>query len=244
MAETLAPYTTDESVCPKCKGAGGFDKIINGLNYWIICECRNRQQEQKKLLQLFDSAKIPKRYMFKRLDNFDRSRQPKAFKKAEDYLQNWDELSRAGKGLLFVGDVGTGKTHLAYAVMLELLRRGVKGMAATVPDLMDDLRLKRGETTEKQLVQINTLKTIDLLLLDDLGAQRNTEWVTERLFIILNARYNNMLPTIITSNERLEDLEATPGWRRIIDRIVEMCAVVVMDGESYRLDKAKSASKS
>lgn len=118
MAETLAPYTTDESVCPKCKGAGGFDRIINGLDFWIICECRNRQQEQKKLLQLFDSAKIPKRYMFKSLDNFDRSRQPKAFKKAEDYLQNWDGLSRAGKGLIFAGDVGTGKTHLAYAVML------------------------------------------------------------------------------------------------------------------------------
>ena len=58
-------------------------------------------------------------------------------------------------------------------------------MAATVPDLMDDLRPKHGETSDRQMKQIETLKTIDLLLLDDLGAQRNTEWVTERLFIIL-----------------------------------------------------------
>jgi DNA replication protein DnaC len=243
MAETLALYTTDE-VCPKCKGEKGFHEIIDGCEYWVICDCVKREQEQKKLLELFNSAKIPKRYMSKNLDSFDKFRQPKAFKLAQNYLHGWYSMKREGKGLIFVGDVGTGKSHLAFALLLELLRRGITGMAATVPDLMDDLRPKRGETTEKQIAQIETLKNIDLLLLDDLGAQRNTEWVTERLFIILNARYNNMLPTIITSNERLEDLEATPGWRRIIDRIVEMCAVVVMDGESYRLDKAKSASKS
>lgn len=244
VAETLALYTIDESICPKCKGEKGFHRNIDGFEYWEICECVKRQQEQKKLLQLFSSAKIPKRYMGKSLDNFDQTWQPKAFKVAEGYLRGWNSLAHAGRGLIFVGGVGTGKTHLAFAILLELLNRGIRGMAATVPDLMDDLRPKHGETSDRQMKQIETLKTIDLLLLDDLGAQRNTEWVTERLFIILNARYNNMLPTVITSNEKLEDLEATPGWRRIIDRIVEMCGVVVVDGESYRLHQAKPVRKS
>lgn len=244
MAETLAPYTADEEVCPKCKGEKGFQRNVDGFEYWEICDCVKRQREQKKLLELFSSARIPKRYIGKSLGNFDRSWQPKAFGLAEGYLRDWRDMAYAGKGLIFVGGVGTGKTHLAFAILLDLLACGVKGMAATVPDLMDDLRPKHGETSDRQMKQIETLKTIDLLLLDDLGAQRNTEWVTERLFIILNARYNNMLPTVITSNEKLEDLEATPGWRRIIDRIVEMCGVIVVEGESYRLHKASPVRKS
>ena len=96
----------------------------------------------------------------------------------QEYLQNWEAVKHSGAGLILVGDVGSGKTHLAFASLRELLKRGVVGLASTVPDLMDDLRPRKGETTEKQFKQIETLKNIDLLLMDDLGAQRNTEWVT------------------------------------------------------------------
>lgn len=238
MAEILAPYTTDK-VCPECKGEKGFIiKDPQGLEFWKPCECYKREQTERLLQQLFSSAKIPVRYRNKSLANFNQLRQPKAFKGVQEYLRNWQAVRHSGHGVIFSGDVGTGKTHLAYALLLELLKEGVTGLATTVPDLMDDLRPKKGETSERQSRQIETLKTVDLLLLDDLGAQRDTPWVTERLFIILNARYNNMLPTIITSNERLETLEKIPGWKRIVDRIVEMCSVVVMDGESYRVLKA------
>ncbi|MBT9167754.1 MAG: DNA replication protein DnaC [Syntrophomonadaceae bacterium] len=240
MGETLATYTID---CTQCYGEKGYLQLVNGHEYWITCECYKQAQEKKQLLDLFKSARVPKRYMHKTLDNFNQSRQPKAFNIVETYLKNWDAIRHNGGGLIFVGDVGSGKTHLAFALLGEILKKGAKGLAATVPDLMDDLRPKKGETTDKQESQIETLKKIDFVVLDDLGAQRNTEWVTERLFIIINARYNNMLPTIITSNETLESLEKLLGWKRIVDRIVEMNSIVLMDGESYRLEKAKGEAE-
>ena len=79
------------------------------------------------------------------------------------------------------------------------------------------------------------LKTVPLLVLDDLGAQKTTEWVTERLFVIINARYDDLLPTIITSNIYLEELRQLPGWDRLVDRIVEMARAVRMAGRNYRI---------
>src|SRR5690606_41371209 len=88
--------------------------------------------------------------------------------------------------------------------------------------------------------RLELCKRVDLLVLDAIGAQRTTEWVTERLFVILDARYRDQRPTIITSNEHVESLERLPGWRRITDRIVEAAQLVRMDGESYRVEAARS----
>jgi len=178
--------------------------------------------------KLFKSARIPKRYQDKTLDNFDQSWQQKAYDYAVDYIKNWEENSDNGHSIFFVGDVGTGKSHLAYAILNKLIEKGVPGMAASVPDLLDDLRGKEDNGA------IEALKEIDLLVLDDLGSQKNTEWVTERLFIILNSRYADLKPTIITSNHRLELLEKTEGWPRIVDRIIEMSRLVKVEGRSYR----------
>lgn len=235
MAETLAPYTTD---CPKCHGEKHIFFEKDGSQYAAECDCLKRDREKKRLAQLFRSARIPLRYTEKNLENFNQFKQPKAHKMAQAYLENWQHMQKSGQGILFVGDVGTGKTHLAFAILNALIRKGVNGLATTVPDLMDDLRPKRDETTERQAEQIEALKTVDLLLLDDLGAQRNTPWVTERLFIIINARYNSLRPTIITSNDYLESLDKVEGWKRIVDRISEMCRPVKMPGNSCRIESA------
>lgn len=227
MAETLATYTPKTCNCDN--GHVFFER--DGTGYVAECACRVREKEQKRLRDLFRSANVPERYTDKSLENFIQFRQPDAFKTTSTFLQKWDEAKKTGRGLIFVGDVGTGKTHLSFAVFNELVRRGVKGLAVTVPDLMDELRPR---SEEKQIEQLEALKTVDILLLDDLGAQRNTPWVTERLFIIINARYNNLKPTIITSNSRLEELDKVDGWRRIVDRISEMCRPVKMDGPSFR----------
>ena len=215
--------TTDN--CPYCQGEG-----VLYINYNTVtdCQCAIYRKKQQKVYQLFKSARVPKRYQGKSLKNYDHARQPKAYKFALDYLTNWRENLKSGKSLFFVGDVGTGKSHLAYAILNGLIKRGVPGIAASVPDLMDDLR------DFDDSGRIEALKEIDLLVLDDLGSQKNSEWVTERLFIILNARYSELKPTIITSNHRLEVLEKTSGWERIVDRIIEMCDIVLVNGESYR----------
>ena len=224
----MQDYT--ESKCRICNG----EEMIPGTNQ--LCDCVYLRIQQQKIMSLFKSAQIPKRFTSKLLDNFDKERQPSAHKVATEYVSNWQENQAQGKGIFFTGPVGCGKTHLAFAIVNELVKRGVKSLAATVPDLMDDLRPQTDGQLDKK---IETLKTIDLLVLDDLGAQRNTEWVTERIFVVLNARYNNLLPTIITSNTYLEELEKVQGWGRMVDRLLEMCQLVRMKGTSYRLDSVK-----
>jgi len=234
MTETSATYTTNHCNCDD--GHIFFER--DGINYAAECECLKRKREATRLFSLFRSAKVPERYLDKSLENFIRVRQPGAHRVAETYLHNWETIKLSGQGLVFVGGVGTGKTHLSFAVFNKLIELGVSGLAVTVPDLMDELR-PRAE--EKQSKQVEVLKTIDLLLLDDLGAQRNTEWVTERLFIIINARYNNLKPTIITSNNSLEELDKLDGWKRIVDRIGEMCQAVKMVRGSFRSEAGQHA---
>jgi len=203
------------------------------------CLCREQGIQQARLERLFRECRIPVRFQCKTLDLTDRSLCPKGFGVANAYVRDWEQNRKAGRGLMLVGPVGCGKSHLLYAVLQELVRRGVSGFGQTVPDLLDELRPGRGYADEKILL----LRGIDLLLLDDLGAQRDTEWVTERLFVILNARYNNVLPTLITSNLTLEELDKVPGWKRITDRILEMCDVVRLEGQSHRVKLAKERRK-
>lgn len=235
MTETSATYTT----CQKCKGEKHIFFERDGTQYAAECECLKWEIEQKRLHDLIRSARVPERYINKTLDSFIQFRQPEAHKIAKLYTSNWGAIRKQGRGIIFVGDVGTGKTHLSFSVFNELIRQNVSGLAVTVPDLMDDLRPRKGALSERQDEQIEALKTVDLLLLDDLGAQRNTAWVTERLFIIINARYNNMRPTIITSNNYLEDLDKEEGWPRIVDRISEMCRAIRMEGPSFRNEVRK-----
>lgn len=212
-------------VCLKC-GDAGIVEVEN--NTYKPCSCKVNQKKQEKVQSLFASARIPKRYQAKTLENFDQSWQQKAYDCAVDYIEKWEEYAESGRSIFFVGDTGTGKSHLAYAILNALIKQGVPGMAASVPDLLDDLRGKENTGA------IEALKEIDLLVLDDLGSQKNTEWVTERLFVILNARYAYLKPTIITSNHRLESLKTTEGWPRIVDRIIEMSRLVRVEGKSYR----------
>ncbi len=226
---TITATNTYTNKCNDCRDTGWITVTEDGIDRARTCRCYELQQRRALLEKMFRSAKIPARFKNKTLDNFDQTRQPKAHSICRAYVQ---QFPADGSGLFLVGPWGTGKSHLAYAVLHELVKAGNPGMAATVPDLMDDLR--PGQEAEGK---ITILKNIDFLVLDDLGAQKNTEWVTERIFVIVNARYADLRPTIYTSNSRLEELERTPGWARIIDRIIEACRVVKMDGSSYRKDK-------
>ncbi len=236
--ESTPTYITDNSLkCIICNGEEIITDVRDGSGYDVICQCVIQRTEQQKLLSMFNNAQIPKRFANKTLTNFDASKQPAAHSVTKKYIQNWQENKNQGRGLFYTGPVGCGKTHLAFGTVNELIKKGVRSLAATVPDLMDDLRPQPGSNIDKK---IEALKTVDLLVLDDLGAQRNTEWVTERIFVILNARYNNLLPTIITSNSYLEELERVHNWTRMVDRLLEMCELIEMKGTSFRLNLIKT----
>jgi len=224
----ITNLSTNNPDCTRCNDTG-YIEADTGV---IECECSMRRREKARIDQLFASAKIPARYRDKTLENFDASWQPIAHKVAVDYTRTWPK--EGGESLFFVGPVGTGKSHLARAILSEMIRlHKISGLAATVPNLMDDLR--PGANDDRRAEQMDLLKTVPLLVLDDLGAQKTTEWVTERLFVVINARYDDLLPTVITSNVYLEELRQLPGWDRLVDRIVEMARPVRMEGKNYRV---------
>jgi len=129
------------------------------------------------------------------------------------------------KGLFLTGPVGSGKTFLACCIANALLQKDKTLLFVVVPDLLDQIRStydpnRQSPVTESEL--LDTAREVPLLILDDLGAHNYTDWTRNKIFSIINYRLNYLLPTVITSNINLEDLEEYLG-DRTTSRILQMC---------------------
>jgi DNA replication protein DnaC len=207
------------------------------------CEKKNERREWElmrrdaRLASLLEKSGLSKRLRRYTFANFDQSvsnSATKALQKAWAYFSDWEENKEDGRGLYFCGDVGTGKTHLAVAVMNELIQtKRVPSLFVTVPELLDNLRGAYNDPGHNLDEWMAAVKNADFLVLDDLGSERPTEWVQERIFVIVNHRYREALPTIFTSNTEPEDLPAQLG-ERTASRIIAMCEGVKLRGADYR----------
>ncbi|MEU6416008.1 ATP-binding protein [Streptomyces spiralis] len=137
-----------------------------------------------------------------------------------------------GRSLLIVGTTGTGKTYQAYGAVRSLLIAGVRlrWKAVTAADLYAELRPRPGHDGERELMD---LARCPLLIIDDLGAAKNSEWTEEITMRLINRRYNAMLPTLITTNLGMADLRAHIG-DRVASRLTEMTDRVILDGPDRR----------
>lgn len=206
------------------------------------CRCEQERREALRVQKLFSDLCVPKRYREKTLDTFLPEWQSLGWRMATRYTERFHEIRTEGtNGLIFIGPPGTGKTHLAYGILHALLPQVRSAICASVPELMDMLRppVKAREEERRaaeELVRerMQALKSSELVILDDLGAEKESAWVTERLYMIVNHRYNEQLPTLFTSNLELRELEQMPGWGRIVSRIDEMCHAVICDGQDRR----------
>ncbi|MFF3631651.1 ATP-binding protein [Streptomyces sp. NPDC002164] len=137
-----------------------------------------------------------------------------------------------GRSLLIVGTTGTGKTYQAYGAVRSLLIAGVRlrWKAITAADLYAELRPRPGHDGERELMD---LARCPLLIIDDLGAAKNSEWTEEITMRLINRRYNAMLPTLITTNLGMADLRAHIG-DRVASRLTEMTDRVILDGPDRR----------
>jgi DNA replication protein DnaC len=236
-----------------CGGVGLIEEV-SPTGLWVsrACECQQMEREQNRLA----AARIPQRYRDCTLDDYeiyhesDRSLS-RALQTARKFVEAYP-VDTAGKGMLFTGSIGVGKTHLAVGVLRRLVQeRGVKGLFCDYRELLKNIQNSYNpqvNTTELELLK--PVFAAEVLVLDDLGAQKPNEWVWDTVALILNTRYNDKQTTIITTNypdqaagsgaksdvERAAR-EQTLGDRigdRMRSRLAEMCVKVEVTGEDFR----------
>jgi DNA replication protein DnaC len=146
-----------------------------------------------------------------------------------------DQISK--NGLLLIGPVGSGKTHIAVAILREVIERGFTGRYWNIVDLLDELRASYDPSSPASAWEIlEEIEGADLLVLDDLGAEAPTGWVHDRLYQIINRRYEDNRPTIVTTNLELRDLAEQIG-ARITSRLCEMCMHVNFPDVDWRRER-------
>ena len=162
--------------------------------------------------------------------------------KARAYVENWKEAYRENTGLLLFGDVGTGKSFFAGCIANALIDRDIPVLMTNIPSILNQLT---GMFAEDRAAFISALDDYSLLILDDLGVERNTEYALEQMFLVIDSRYRSRKPLIVTTNLKLEEIKNPPdlAHARIYDRIMERCAPVLFSGRNFREEKAAAAKE-
>ena len=162
--------------------------------------------------------------------------------KAKGYAQNWDEFKKAGIGLLLFGNVGTGKSYAAGCVANALIDRLESVLFVGMSDVVNRMQGSFGTDRDHYM---KSLMRPDLLILDDLGAERNTSFGKERVFDVVDKRLLTGKPMIVTTNIPLSVMKQAADLddRRIFDRILEVCVPIRFDGENFRKGNASANIK-
>lgn len=187
--------------------------------------------------EVFKRAAIPPRFANRTLDNFiphcDKS--ARALRVAAGYAQNFKEALEKGQSMIFVGNVGSGKTHLASGIAHEVIAQGYQALFSTVLGAVRTIKdTYRRDSTKTESEAILELVKPDLLVLDEVGVQFGTDAEKLILFEIINGRYEHMKPTILLSNLNIEGLGEYLG-ERVMDRLREGGGkMIAFDWESYR----------
>ncbi len=250
-----------EDICPECEGRGWVIEQDNGAGTARRCDCRF----QNLAPRLLAAAGIPARYRNCSFKNFDINAPSPADKDqllqaktvSDHYVEGFlkPEGGFTEAGLLYIGSPGVGKTHLAVAVLKSLIERyRVRGLFVDFTALIHQIQstFDPGSPESKRDVLDPVVKA-EVLVLDELGAQKPTPWVNEILYLIMNSRYTQRLPTLFTTNFRLEsdsvaahdNLDRTPSSPsfqllssrispNLLSRLYEMARPVAIEAEDFR----------
>jgi DNA replication protein DnaC len=215
-----------------CDGSGFLYEIETNTAY--DCRCRPQRVALAKARSL--SAIIPRRY---RDVSFDRAPvtdiDPQVVLATRRFADRIDEKLDAGRGLWFMGPVGTGKTTLAMLVSKAALRAGRSVAIYSLPRLLNEIRdTHRAERSHVDL--LDRLTAVDLLHVDDVGAERTTDWVLEELYSIVNARYEDERSMVITTNILDREALCEQITERTVSRLTEMCDELPLIGHDRRMD--------
>lgn len=249
----MAEVASDVETCPRCGGRGWVVAEDGGAGTARVCDCR----EDEVVPRLLARAGIPERYARKHFGNFntdhgesaEREQRFEAKRVCETYVEGF--LGDPGRSLVLVGEAGVGKTHLAVAVLGELIRRyRVDGRFADFTELIYRIQSTFDPSSPESKHQVlDPVTEAEVLVLDELGAQKPTEWVREILYLVINTRYTRRLPTLFTTNYALgprkaggsvSDRGPIPLEERIgaplVSRLHEMAYVLRLSAHDFRRD--------
>ncbi|MEW6087692.1 MAG: ATP-binding protein [bacterium] len=226
------------ATCPKCGGSGWEVTKEDGIEAVKRCGCFYPRISDR----LLKEARIPKRYENCTIDSFYPIENNRSLHEAQKIANDFvTEYPVVDAGLLFIGSPGVGKTHLAVAIIKELIKQ--KSTPCVFYDFRDLLKeIQNSYNSQSQTTELEVLSPIfqkEVVVLDELGASKITNWVQDTLSYIINQRYNDKKITIFTSNfldesaGKDEPLEIRIGTR-LRSRLYEMCRVVEINANDYR----------
>lgn len=250
-------------ICGKCHTPKqmNLNKKISSKNplYWqfkdkpvyVMCKCESerlarenaiQKQQDKELLikKLKYQGITDKSYLDYNFKNDDRKR-PDITIACRRYAENFNEMYKNNKGLMFSGQVGTGKTFYACCIANEILSQAKSVLVTTIPNLISKMSFNK---EEKSYIE-NQISCVSLLVIDDFGIERDTSYALEQLTEIINRRYIAKKPLIITTNLKYKELRDCENitYKRIYDKIIQMCYPIALIGESRRVEDAKKSNK-
>ncbi|MBE6984992.1 MAG: AAA family ATPase [Ruminococcaceae bacterium] len=240
-------YRNDEGIifCKACHTPRQATVAIEGEVYTsrVMCRCQKecyereeaeeKARRQRQQIERNRSVGLPDPVLQAHTFENDLGYNPKAIEYARNYAEKFDAFCKEGLGLLLWGDVGTGKSFIAGCIANDLLNKNVRVLMTNFSRLLNRLTdLQMGDRNG----YINSLNSFDLLIIDDLGIERNSEFAKEQAFSIIDSRYRSGKPLIVTTNLGLHEMDnASDLWRRrIFDRVRERCIPVKVSSQNIR----------
>lgn len=213
-----------------------------------MCKCRREEYEKKekerKMREHEESVNRLRQEAFsgRRLYDwkFENSiADNKQIEVAKKYAATWTEMEQENQGLLFMGDVGRGKSFAAACVVNAVIEQEVRAKMINIATVINDLQTLSQESRNSY---IQKLCRYQLLVFDDLGAERGTDFAREQVYNVVNARWETGRPFIVTTNLTLKEMQNEEHMvlKRIYDRVLDVCRPVIFLGENYRANGRKN----
>ena len=242
--------------CSKCRTARQKRIEVSGrmIEPRCMCACQTaayeQQEQERKYREFLDRVEknrsvgltdpVLRRHTFEN----DLGYNPQQMDMAKRFVQHWEEFQKDSMGLLLWGPVGTGKSFIAGCIANALLDRGVPVMMTNFARLLNKLTdMYAGDRN----AYIDSFNSFPLLIIDDLGVERNSEFAREQVFSVIDSRYRSQLPMIVTTNLTPKEMKnpADLSRARIYDRVLERCTPIRVDNQNIReQNKADNLKKS
>lgn len=226
-----------------CRGIFPPDSILGMKKHFRQCACiRQKREVKEKAYKEREHCELveknrkicfeePRMYDW----NFELAEKTTTIEKAKEYTANWNNMKKNHIGFLLWGPIGTGKSYIAGCIANALLNQEITVKMTNFNTIIDDMF-----PLEDKTEYINALARYELLILDDLGTERNSEYALGIVFSVIDRRYRSGRPLIVTTNLPIKQLkeETNIEKKRIYDRILEMCVPLYVGGSNYRSDIA------